>query len=122
IFAYVTNLEPPHAEVHAPSARVERGSAIFHSEEAGCSTCHLGDEALTDSLSHDVKSHLQSDLGHRAFDTPSLRFVGKTAPYFHHGRYATLEAVLRATDGQMGHTSQLGEEDRASLLAYLDSL
>jgi cytochrome c peroxidase len=29
-----------------------------------------------------------------AFKVPTLRNVGRTAPYFHHGRYATLEQVV----------------------------
>ncbi len=29
-----------------------------------------------------------------AFRTPTVRNVGRTAPYFHHGRYATLEQVI----------------------------
>jgi cytochrome c peroxidase len=38
---------------------------------------------------------VDSDPGHDgAFKVPSVRNVGKTAPYFHHGRYASLEEVL----------------------------
>jgi cytochrome c peroxidase len=33
-----------------------------------------------------------------AFKVPSLRNVGRTAPYFHHGRYATLEEVVDLYD------------------------
>ncbi len=33
-----------------------------------------------------------------AFKVPTVRNVGKTAPYFHHGRYATLEEVLEFYD------------------------
>ena len=39
------------------------------------------------------------------FDTPSLQFVGGTAPYFHDGRYPTLIDLLDANDEQIrrGH-------------------
>ena len=33
-----------------------------------------------------------------AFRTPTLRNVGRTAPYFHHGRYPTLEQVIDLYD------------------------
>lgn len=95
---------------------------MFHAEETGCSSCHLGDEAFTDGRPHDVASHLASDFSVHAFDTPSLRFVGRSAPYFHHGRYATLEDLLSATDGAMGKTRQLSPDDREALVAYLESL
>jgi hypothetical protein len=56
------------------------------------------------------------------FDTPSLAFVGGTAPYFHDGRYATLDALLVESDGKMGHTHALSREDRAAMIAHLESL
>jgi cytochrome c peroxidase len=34
----------------------------------------------------------------RAFKTPTLRDVGETAPYFHHGRFRTLEQVVDLYD------------------------
>jgi cytochrome c peroxidase len=70
---------------------------------------------------HDVKSRTSADRD-QAFDTPSLRFVGGTAPYFHDGRYASLRALLVGADGAMGHTKQLSDDDLAALEAYLRSL
>ena len=58
----------------------------------------------------------------QAFDTPSLRFIRGTAPYFHDGRYPTLEALLADPASTMGHTASLQEPDRAALAAYLRSL
>ena len=57
-----------------------------------------------------------------SFDTPSLEFIGGTAPYFHDGRYATLEALLADPESSMGHSASLPAEDRAALAAYLRSL
>lgn len=56
------------------------------------------------------------------FDTPSLRFLGQSAPYFHDGRYATLDELLRGVDGTMGHTAHLDDGDRRTLEAYLEAL
>ena len=100
---------------------MEQGAALFHAQETGCASCHLGDEALTDRQKHDVKSRGRGDP-ERSFDTPSLRFVGQSPPYFHDGRYATLGDVLRATEGTMGHTAHLSPFDLAALEAYLASL
>jgi cytochrome c peroxidase len=55
-------------------------------------------------------------------DTPSLRDVGRTAPYFHDGRYLTLEALLADKDSRMGATASLSDPERAALHAYLESL
>ncbi|XXX76698.1 cytochrome C peroxidase [Sorangium sp. So ce134] len=108
----------------AAGARVAlaaRGEALFHAPEAGCSTCHLGDELTTDGARHDVRSATRFEAV-RAFDTPSLRFVGRSAPYYHDGRYPTLLALLQGADGSMGHTAHLSAEDRRALVAYLESL
>jgi cytochrome c peroxidase len=56
-----------------------------------------------------------------AFDTPSLRFVGGTGPYFHDGRFETLEALLKQSDGTMGHTKGLSQDDIRALVAYLET-
>jgi hypothetical protein len=65
------------------------------------------------------------DLSHNALewlDTPSLRFLSGTAPYFHDGRYATIEALLADPTSRMGDLSTLSAGDRAALAAYLRSL
>src|SRR5262249_45836461 len=104
----------------APDPKVARGEQIFASKEAGCAGCHLPG-ALTDGASHDVKSRAKSDRAD-AFNTPSLKFVGGTGPYFHDGRYKTLHNLLRDVDGKMGHTAQLSSADLDALEAYLRTL
>jgi DNA-binding beta-propeller fold protein YncE/mono/diheme cytochrome c family protein len=101
-------------------AMVTRGDAIFHAERQGCSACHVG-EGGTDATTHDIGSAVAADRD-VPFDTPSLRFVGGTAPYFHDGRYATLEALLAGADGRMGHTLDLSRRDSQALRAYLETL
>jgi cytochrome c peroxidase len=93
---------------------------VFASAEAGCTSCH-SDDRFTDDTRHDVKSHTNADSP-SSFDTPSLRRVAARAPYFHDGRYATLDALISGIDGTMGNTKQLSAEDKNALAAYLRSL
>jgi mono/diheme cytochrome c family protein len=121
LMAYVSALRPPPArEAKDPSA-VLRGQAIFRSSEAECSSCHGSDGDLPDGVSHDVKSRASGDQRGK-FDTPSLRFVGGSAPYFHDGRYKDLRTLLTKSDGKMGHTKHLAPSDLSDLEAYLESL
>lgn len=98
-----------------------RGQAVFRSAEAECSSCHGTDGDLPDGVSHDVKSRTSGDQRGK-FDTPSLRFVGGSAPYFHDGRYKDLRTLLTKSDGKMGHTKHLAPAELSDLEAYLESL
>ncbi len=122
LIAFATTLEPPaRAESGTDNVLVDRGRSVFHSTEAACATCHREDDAFTDHQAYDVKSRVDADVAAK-FDTPSLRFVGGTAPYFHDGRYSTLRSLLQGADGKMGHTKHLAQEDVTALEAYLRSL
>jgi hypothetical protein len=90
----------------------ERGREIFESSESGCVLCHQDGGRKGDGGRHDVGTG-------GAYDTPSLRFIGASAPYMHDGRYTTLREVLAKTDGKMGTTKNLPEADLAALIAYL---
>jgi hypothetical protein len=119
---YVQTLAPPPAMMPKTetAARVARGSEIFHSAAAACSTCHSGAGA-TDNQKHDVQSKTNADKS-GTFNTPSLRFVGGGGPYFHDGRYKTLRQLLTDGDRKMGHTAQLSNDDLEALEAYLRTL
>ena len=73
----------------------------------------FGDEATKRALRADIRAK---------FDTPSLRFVSGSAPYFHDGRYKDLHTLLTKSDGKMGHTKQLSPDELADLESYLESL
>jgi mono/diheme cytochrome c family protein/DNA-binding beta-propeller fold protein YncE len=107
---------PANASVPADAAR---GEAIFAREDVGCASCHPG--GTTDGLGHDVGGRTRGDRVF-AIDTPSLRHVARSAPYFHDGRFATLEELLAHTDGAMGTTRALSDDDRAALISYLRAL
>ena len=106
----------------AMSALERRGFNLFMGK-AACGTCHFaplfsGDtpplyhssdvEVIGTPASPAQPARLDSDSGRaridhlpvhfRAFKTPSLRNVALTAPYMHHGRFATLDDVLRFYD------------------------
>ena len=122
---YVSTMTPPIAPVVLATIDrqrlVERGRALFESAETGCSNCHDQSRDFTDGMRHSVAA-LRVDKEGEAFDTPSLHFVSGTAPYFHDGRYKTLDDVLTAPDHAMGTSTRLGRPDRAALVAYLETL
>ena len=116
--AYVMSLKAPPKVVadEEKSKVVKHGAEVFASSEAGCASCHTGD-ALTDNLKHAVDAKDKTQ-----FATPSLRFVGGTAPYFHDGRYANLRDLLTSSDPNMGKGKDLPAKDLDALEAYLTSL
>lgn len=122
LLAYVRVMSPPPARSPNVAAttdeRVAKGKTIFHSETAQCSSCHGVDGELPDGSNHDVKSRANGDVK-KAFDTPSLKYVGGTGPWFHDGRYKTMHDLLVKSDGKMGHTKHLSEEELDALEAYL---
>lgn len=98
----------------------KRGKEIFFSKDAGCADCHLGGDG-SDGKRHDVGSGspLEARL---SFDTPALKWLSGSAPYFHDGRYLTLMDLVSDPQSKMGSSAQLPEADRRALLAYLESL
>jgi cytochrome c peroxidase len=137
-----------------------RGFSLFMGK-AGCGTCHfaplfsgntpplyLGSDvevigtpaaperpAIPDADSGRARiDHLPLHL--RAFKTPSLRNVALTAPYMHHGRFASLDAVMRfyESGGGQGAGAQipnqtlspdslhLSDAERAAVISFLGTL
>lgn len=112
---------PPVKNTPAPDALPARGRELFHSPQTGCSNCHREESAFSDGALHDVSSAAHADKT-SLFETPSLRYVGGTAPYFHDGRYPTLRSLLLATKNTMGTTSNLSDLDFIALESYLITL
>jgi mono/diheme cytochrome c family protein len=117
LLAYVRSIPVPEEKKIDP-ALVLRGEAIFNSEKTQCAECHGRDGVTPDGLDHNVRSWSAGDV-RALFDTPSLRAVAHTAPYFHDGRYQTLGQLLRSVDGTMGHTKQLTPEELEALETYV---
>ena len=112
---------PERGAPGADATVLARGHELFTSEKVGCSGCHDLAHDGSDRHPHDVGSGAKADTG-STFRTPPLLFVAGTAPYFHDGRYATLEALLDDNLDRMGQTTHLTGEDRTALLAFLRTL
>ncbi|MSP93386.1 MAG: hypothetical protein EXR79_16600 [Myxococcales bacterium] len=139
---------PPSAPVIDAGA-IARGRDLFLSPEVGCGSCHLGGTG-TDGKVHDVGTATLLDnaaallragqfdaamkmasgkvasvaaAGVR-FNTPSLRNLAITAPYFHDGSMATIEKLitLSSDHAKMGNTATLTATQKADLAAYLRTL
>jgi len=110
----IPRMEAPAAE---DSAAVERGRALFNQSDVGCASCHNG-EKLTNNATVDV----QTQGG--PFQVPSLRGLAWRAPYMHTGCAQTLADRFGPCGGGDAHgqTSKLSPEQRADLIAYLDTL
>ncbi|MFO0553428.1 MAG: c-type cytochrome [Polyangiaceae bacterium] len=96
---------------------VARGAALFDAEATGCSSCHSG-PMLTNNETVDVGTG-------GAFQVPSLVGVGAHAPFMHDGCAATLDQRFEPScggDERHGKTAALTAEQRADLVAYLNTL
>ncbi|MEO6774215.1 MAG: c-type cytochrome [Kofleriaceae bacterium] len=115
--AYLEVLPAPRAPTRDATA-VARGKKLFDSAEVGCRSCHDG-ATYSDQTTHEFTG---STLP--VADTPSLVGLAASAPYFHDGSAATLEALLRdrgAVHG-MAETAQLSDQQTADLIAFLETL
>jgi cytochrome c peroxidase len=121
LLTYLAKMAPPPSPA-APedAARAANGKRIFDSYDAGCRDCHDPSRGFSDGSRHDVGSKAKGDA-RAAFETPSLRHVAGTAPYFHDGRFTTLEDLLRSSP-RMADTSHLSDEQIGDLATYLRTL
>ncbi|MEZ4265621.1 MAG: di-heme oxidoredictase family protein [Myxococcota bacterium] len=127
---------PPRDRVDI--AREDAGEEVF--ERIGCEACHTASMATAEGVPVNLYSDLllhnvaaegaigieDGDAGIHDFRTAPLWGVGKTAPYMHDGRAATLEEAIVAHDGEgaPSRESYLGLDaaDQEALLAFLRSL
>ncbi len=119
--AYIQTMKGPPHPVRTLTKEEEHGKDVFESPSTGCSTCHAGSSGFSDHDVHNVHSATIADT-QSEFLAPSLIGVGGSAPYFHDGRYATLDDLIAKSDGKMGTTSTLSPMDRRALAAYLATL
>lgn len=130
-------------DASALSSRERRGLQVFYGK-GRCGRCHAG-PSLSDELFHNTGvayrdgrwlddgrygvTGAERDRG--AFRTPTLREVGRTAPYMHDGSLATLEAVVDFYDrGGRPYPALdsairplgLDDSERAALVAFLRAL
>lgn len=119
---YVRTLQPPPYTGDVDVNAAARGQRLFSDPRLGCAACHAS-PLYTDRKMHDVGT-ATSPLERRgsAFDTPSLRGVYATAPYFHDGSAPTLREVLDRSKGAHGNVSSLDAAEIDDLIAFLQSL
>lgn len=120
LVAYLRSLEPPPGG--PPEGRdaeegegVGRGRAVFC--DRGCAECHVG-PAYTSAGQYDVG--LPDEVGHRKFNPPSLRGVGRRDRFLHDGRANSLEEVFRDHAHPSG--AVLSPHEVADLIAFLKTL
>ena len=114
--AYLASLSGPPNPVDYDPTRVQRGAVVF--AEQGCDQCHSG-QAGTDLKQYDVGTGSSAlEKAGVEFDTPSLRWLWATAPYFHDGSAATLRDVF-LLPGRHELFRILPLEDIDALVSYL---
>ena len=132
-----------NGERDALSKRARRGLRIFRGK-GNCTACHLG-PIFTDERFHNTGvAWLDGQLAdpgrfavtgrdddRGAFKTPTLREVGKTAPYMHNGSLPTLEDVVEFYNRGGNANLHLDEElrplnldddEKMALISFLRSL
>lgn len=128
-------------ETNALNESEKRGMEIFNNEKGECFHCHGGYNFTDHSFQNNgLYEHYEdsgraritlkdSDVG--LFKVPSLRNVGKTAPYMHDGSLATLEDVIEHyNSGGKYHRNKssilyqmhLTAQEKADLVAFLKAL
>ncbi len=114
--AYLLSLTPPANPNGFDAALIEQGQQVFEAQE--CGACHSG-AAGTDLQAHDVGTG-DPALEQRgtAFDTPTLRYLWLSAPYFHDGSAATLMDVF-TQPGAHELVKTVDQADIDALIAYL---
>ncbi len=119
-------LVPPPAVGRELDATELRGKSLFSSPEVGCAACHVPETGYTNRMAVPLAKQPArpgfDDEEKAAFKTPSLKYVGGRAPYFHDGRAMSLEWMINNNDNRMGTTNQLSGVDRAALIAFLRTL
>jgi len=124
LVAYMQSLDPPVSPFDTGnlSADAKRGEAIFMEK---CATCHTP-PLFTDHLIHDIgvpnvpgATDPQVGVG---FDTPQLRDIVNSAPYFHDGSAKTLTDVVTFYHNRTTLNLNLGGGDIPFVVAFLESL
>jgi cytochrome c peroxidase len=131
---YANQLAPFLREGLAPPPRVERpltdeeqrGKALFESPATQCATCHEKGSGYTDRGVVPLKAWKPpagfAEDPNPSYKTPSLLYVGGSAPYFHDGRFSSLETLIEFNQDRMGKTAHLSADDRKALIAFLRTL
>lgn len=117
--AFMRSLQSPRFPGGADLNAAIRGRALF-AGPAQCASCHPA-PLFTDRRKHDVGTgRSAAERKGSSFDTPSLRGVYDTAPYFHDGSAATLREAIIAPGHGLGAT--LDASQVSDLVEFLRSI
>ncbi|MBM3218588.1 MAG: c-type cytochrome [Candidatus Rokubacteria bacterium] len=108
-------LKPDGTPTDAAPAAAKRGFAVF--ERAGCKACHL-------PPTYDKKD-VEDVFSGGTFKVPSLRVVRHTAPYFHDGRFQTLDETVKFMweyVQKAGTSEKLTDADLRDLVEFMKIL
>ena len=116
-------LSPGHQNGQLLTAQELRGKEIFHRDSVGCAECHPA-PLYTDLKMHDVGTATANERIGPSFDTPSLRGLYDSAPYFHDGSAITLRQTLTFPSPKNEHDVReiLSVREIDDLLAFLLAL
>src|SRR5262249_47276132 len=122
IAAFLETIDPPRPLRQSEKDRpaIARGKELFFGK-GGCKQCHRG-PAFTSSSPRAVITDHKSQF--TPFDVPSLRGVGRTAPYLHDGRAATLEDIFlnHNPHRRHGNAHLFTRDELRDVVAFLKSL
>ena len=121
--AYLDSIKVPPSPYGSERESINAGEEKFNA--LGCQVCHTP-PLFSDLQLHDVGTGVparEKNPNGRGtnFDTPSLRGVWFTAPYFHDGSAATLRDVF-ATGTTHNISADISEQKLQALIAYLRAL
>jgi YVTN family beta-propeller protein len=116
-------LSPAHAHGEPLSEAEQRGQTIFHDPALDCITCHPP-PLYTDQQMHDVGTTTADEKIGPAYDTPTLRGLYDSAPYFHDGSAVTLyDAITHLPlEGEHDVSGSLTGDEIQDLIAFLMAL
>jgi YVTN family beta-propeller protein len=116
-------LSPGHARGEPLGGAEQRGQALFVDPELGCITCHPP-PLYTDLQKHDVGTEANGEKIGPDYDTPTLRGLYDSAPYFHDGSAPDLFAALTlpTAGGEHDVRGLLSEAEIQDLIAFLLAL
>ncbi len=119
----VMPLSPDHRQGQPLSAAALRGRALFEQPALGCLACHPP-PLYSDLQLHDVGTTTPGEKIGPAYDTPTLRGLYGSEPYFHDGSAATLlETITRPSPGgEHDLTGFLTRSELQDLVQYLLAL
>jgi len=119
--AFLQTLQPPPSwhrlRNRLDDKEVERGRRVFHAQ--GCQECHRPPAFTTQEL-YDVGIHDEAGQSH--FNPPSLRGLAQRDRFFHDNRATSLDSVFVEHGHPDAEAPRMVDEDRRSLIEFLNSL